>query len=299
MIIINKIYLLFRLLRANQYVKNCFVFFPLFFGGEIFNKELLLKELLLFAAFCLASSFVYILNDIKDQENDRNHPIKKLRPIASGEVSTTTAFFVGELCLMLSFIVIYYIKSIIILICVIIYVILNIIYTYFTKKIVIADVVSVALGFVLRVLAGSLLTPKAVSQWLVIMVFLLSIFLALGKRWHDVVLTEEDSTTGKIRKSLENYTKEWLQSLLTFFASINTICYIIYTITTDTHDEFYNKYFYSSSIWVIIGNMRYLQIIFVDKSSYSPTQALIYDKMIRYTVLLWVIHTSLFLYLKL
>jgi 4-hydroxybenzoate polyprenyltransferase len=275
------------------------VFFPLFFGGEIFNKELLLKELLLFAAFCLASSFVYILNDIKDQENDRNHPIKKLRPIASGEVSTTTAFFVGELCLMLSFIVIYYIKSIIILICVIIYVILNIIYTYFTKKIVIADVVSVALGFVLRVLAGSLLTPKAVSQWLVIMVFLLSIFLALGKRWHDVVLTEEDSTTGKIRKSLENYTKEWLQSLLTFFASINTICYIIYTITTDTHDEFYNKYFYSSSIWVIIGNMRYLQIIFVDKSSYSPTQALIYDKMIRYTVLLWVIHTSLFLYLKL
>jgi hypothetical protein len=170
------------------------------------------------------------------------------------------------------------------------------------------------------------------------MVFLLCIFLALGKRWNDVSIMEENKTKrkiggkirgkiggeigeeikgeireenggeireesreengGEIRKSINDYTKEFLLSLLTFFAAVNTICYIVYSITTDSHDAFYNKYFFTTSIWVILGNMRYLQIILVFNDSYSPTQALFKDKIIRYSVLLWILHISILLYIR-
>jgi hypothetical protein len=152
---------------------------------------------------------------------------------------------------------------------------------------------------VLRVVAGSFPSEKTLSQWLVIMVFLLSIFLALGKRWHDLNLLEGDKTTGTLRKTISDYSKDFLLSSLTFFAAVNTICYIIYSITVNTHDELYNSYFYSTSFWVIFGNMRYLQTIFVFNNGYSPTQALFYDKMIRACVILWIIHVSVFIYSRL
>lgn len=287
-----------KLLRVNQYIKNCFIFFPLFFGGQLFDTHKLIKDIYLFLAFCLCSSFVYIINDLKDAINDRNHPVKRLRPIASGEVSERKALLIGAFCLILSLAILWYIKLLGIFICVIAYIILNIIYTFYAKHIEIIDVIFLAMGFVLRVVAGSFVISGDISQWLIIMVFLLSIFLALGKRWNDVSLMEENKSTGTLRKSLDGYTKEFLLSLLTLFAAVNTICYIVYSVTTNTHDAFTNKYFFSTSLWVILGNMRYLQIIFVFNNSYSPTQALFKDKIIRYTVLLWILHITLFLYFR-
>jgi 4-hydroxybenzoate polyprenyltransferase len=270
----------------------------MFFGGELFDKSILIKEIYIFIAFCLSSSVVYIINDVKDLENDRNHPLKKERPIAKGDISIKSALFAAFISLALSLTIIYYLKSINLLICILSYIILNIIYTFYAKRIGIIDVIFLAMGFVIRVLAGSIPTTNELSQWLLIMVFLLSIFLALGKRWNDVSLIEENQTTGEIRKSIGQYSKELLLSLLTFLAAVNTICYIVYSVTGNTHDALFNKYFFTTSLWVILGNMRYLQIIFVFNNSYSPTQALFHDKIIRIAVLLWILHISFFLYFK-
>jgi 4-hydroxybenzoate polyprenyltransferase len=285
------------LLRINQYVKNLFIFFPAFFGGTILDYNILLKNIQIFIGFSLLTSFVYIINDIVDIKEDINHPIKQLRPLPSGKISIHKAIIISILLLLSAFFISYIYINMYTIICFCIYIILNIFYTFFAKKLSILDVICIALGFILRVLAGSFSIEQNISQWLLIMVFILSIFLALGKRWHDVNLIENYSTNGIIRKSLNGYTKNFLISLLTFFATTNTICYIIYAITNHMNSANLDKYFFSTALWVVVGNMRYLQIIFVSKLSYSPTKALFSDKLIRYCVIFWSLHVALFIYL--
>jgi 4-hydroxybenzoate polyprenyltransferase len=166
----------------------------------MFSASTAVKEtyLSLFAAFCLSSSFVYIINDIKDVENDRNHPIKKQRPIANGEISLRTAIIIAIICLLTTFYIVYEINLYSIGICISLYIVLNIIYTFYAKNIGIIDVICLAFGFVLRVIAGSFPMSQKISQWLIIMVFLLCIFLALGKRWNDVSIMEENKTKNEI-----------------------------------------------------------------------------------------------------
>ncbi|MDR2437062.1 MAG: UbiA prenyltransferase family protein [Endomicrobium sp.] len=285
-----------RLLRVDQYVKNCFIFLPLFFGGELFNLGLLTDELLFFLIFCFLSSFVYIINDIVDINEDRNHPTKKFRPIANNDVSTRTALIVGFALLIIAALLTLQF-SLSIYICTISYLLLNIFYSLFLKRLAIIDVICVALCYVLRVLGGGFVSDQAISQWLIIMVFILSLFLALGKRWHDLKLVESSDIDGQVRKSLNGYSTNFLISLLTFFSAMNTICYVIYSITARNSGLMFDRYFYTTALWVILGNMRYLQIIFVLNSSLSPTQALIRDPMIRWSIILWVLHVGLFIYL--
>ncbi|MDR2353028.1 MAG: UbiA prenyltransferase family protein, partial [Deltaproteobacteria bacterium] len=267
---------------------------PPFFGGLIFHKDVILNIFLVFIIFCLASSFVYILNDILDLKQDKLHPKKSLRPLAHRDIKVVTGAIISLVCLILSLTLSILFENIYIIGTVCAYILLNIFYSGIAKKIAVIDVVTLAIGFVIRVLAGSFASTNTASQWLMVMVFILSVFLALGKRWHDVFLLEEQGLSTTIRQSLGGYTKNFLLSLLTFFATINTICYIIYSIDTHKNSYYFDTYFFTTSFWVVVGNMRYLQLIFVSNNSYSPTQALFYDKIIRYSIIFWVLHISIF-----
>ena len=287
---------LLHLLRAHQYLKNAFIFIPVFFAGKMTDFSLTGKLIILFASFCCISSVVYIVNDICDVNEDRRHPTKKSRPIASGAVTIKAAFLTALILLVVGFTLPFFAGSTKALICLALYLALNLFYSIYAKHRAIIDVVCLALGFVIRVVAGALVAEVAISQWLVLMIFILCVFLALGKRWHDFNLESSPNSDGTVRKSIKEYSRDFLLVLMTFFATMNTICYVIYSILARDNVVGHGEFFYTTSLWVIIGNMRYLQIIFVHNASYSPTQTLFYDPMIRFVVLLWAMHVALFLY---
>lgn len=285
-----------RLLRAEQYVKNTFVLLPLFFAGRVQDGHLLVQALVMFMVFCCASSATYIFNDCQDRHEDRHHPTKRLRPIANGEVSVSSALFLaagllGTSCLL---------AGVMIgtpgLLIVVSYLALNVIYSLKAKHISIIDVTCIALGFVLRVGGGTVATGLAFSQWLFLLVFLLCMFLGLGKRWDDLKLIEAGQVTGKVRKSLSGYSDQFVTSAMTFFATISCICYIVYTTLPETQAHYHSEYVYITALWVVLGIMRYQQIIFLECRSGSPTRVLLRDRFVRMTVIAWVVHIYFLLY---
>lgn len=288
---------LIRLLRIPQYTKNGFVFLPLFFGGELFCFPSFVKCCYAFAAFCLAASVVYILNDIQDADDDRRHPVKRNRPIASGTVSLQQAIGTAMILLVLSIIAAWQTESSACLFLIGGYWGLNLFYIYWGKRKAILDVACIAAGFVLRAVAGALAVSQELSQWLVLMVFLLCMFLGLGKRWDDLCLVEEGKTSGKIRASIERYSKEFVLSAMTFLSTINTVCYIMYTVSPEIQEHYHSTSLYFTALWVILGNLRYLQLAFVDQKSMSPTKIMLHDRGIQFCVLCWFLHLAILLYL--
>lgn len=196
----------FQLLRVKHWVKNLFLFIPVFFAGDIFVYKNYPSLLLGFIAFCLVASAVYILNDFKDIEVDRKHPSKKERPLASGAVALKEGFILFILLLILSCGVAFYINTYFLII-VLTYFGLNIAYSLGLKHISILDILILAFGFVLRVIGGGLIVGVSVSEWLIIMVFLLAVFLGLAKRRDDILMFNE---SGKVfRKASQYYNLEF------------------------------------------------------------------------------------------
>jgi 4-hydroxybenzoate polyprenyltransferase len=284
------------LFRVPQYAKNAFVFIPAFFGSAIATPFVLQHLLLLFASFCLASSAVYMFNDIMDREADRMHPIKRLRPIASGAVSVRIAAILSTVCLLFSTALASIHPMDGILPCILLYAGLNVFYSLFAKHRAILDIVLLALGFVIRVFAGTLAAGLPPSPWLFLMVFLLATFLALGKRWHDAELERQSPGARGVRKALSGYNREFMMSLMALFACMNTICYVIYSVAASGPDINHGLYFFTTSLWVIVGNMRYLQIVFVENSGHSPTDVLLHDRCVQGVLLAWCIHVTILLY---
>lgn len=204
-----------KLMRVHQYVKNCFVFIPLFFAGKFFEPDLLGQCFLCFVVFCLVSSFIYILNDIRDIKEDRNHALKRFRPIASGQVAIPEAvtlaagLLLGMSILALSCLPVYACGM------VLLYLVLHLSYVYIFKYVALIDIVCVALGFNLRVFAGGFACGLTISTWLALLVFLLSMFLVMGKRWDDLARYEQNPYL-KIRPAMYSYNKEFSLSSLTF-----------------------------------------------------------------------------------
>ena len=173
-----------NLLRPTHYVKNIFIFLPLFFSGQITLMEKSVSAIIAFVAFSLSASAIYIFNDLRDIKNDKMHPVKKLRPLASGLVSKKLAFFlmIILLCISLSLMITVSTKSLIILI---IYILLNLAYSLGLKRIPIIDITIISIGFVLRLFVGSFAYNVDLNTWILIMTFLLALFIALGKRRDD------------------------------------------------------------------------------------------------------------------
>lgn len=283
-----------ELLRAQQYVKNIFVFAPLFFGLQLGNRELLWDTVLAFVAFSLAASGVYLLNDCLDVAEDRQHPSKKSRPIASGVISIRFAITLsvslfaasGWLMAWLSF------QGAVILGA---YVLLNIAYSVLLKHIAILDVAIIATGFVLRLFVGAAVTDIKLSVWIVVITFLLALFLALSKRRVDVLLFVQ--TGAKARKAIDGYNLRFLDSAMSIMASVVIVSYILYTTSAEAINELDNNYLYLTALFVILGILRYMQIALVDEDSGSPTDIFWRDRFIQIISMCWVLVFAWNLYL--
>ena len=280
-----------KLIRPSQYIKNVFIFLPLFFVGQITNSDLLINAITAFVAFSLSASAVYILNDFLDVEEDRLHPTKKHRPLASGLISKNEAFLliaifsVAGVSLITS-------QSSQALVLLLTYITLNIFYCFYLKHIPIIDITIIAIGFVLRLFLGSIVTETPLSMWIVLMTFLLALFLALAKRRDDVL--HFMNTGKKMRKVIYGYNLQFIDGAMIIMASVVIVSYILYTTSLEASQRIQSEFLYLTSLFVILGIFRYLQISFVEQDSGSPTKIMIKDKFIIITILTWI---SSFVYL--
>jgi len=282
-----------KLMRPHQYVKNLFIFLPLFFALKIAETDLLLQAFIAFIAFSLTASAIYTLNDYHDIEEDRQHPKKKNRPLASGAISKTQAIGIMAILSLLGFALMLSLSlqagAILAT-----YVLMNIAYSFYLKHIAILDVTIIAIGFVLRLFIGSAVTGIALSMWIVIMTFLLALFLALAKRRDDVLIYLE--TGKKMRKVIDGYNLPFLDGAMMIMASVVIVSYTLYTTSTEVVTRMDSQYLYLTALFVILGIMRYLQIAFVLKDSGSPTKIVLRDRFTQLTLLGWILSFGWILY---
>ena len=285
---------IFKLIRPHQYIKNLFIFLPLFFAGQVNNVELLIEALLAFSAFSLSASAIYILNDYHDIKEDQQHPKKKYRPLASGAISKKSAIVLMSLFFIagVSSMGVISVKALMVLGA---YITLNIAYSFFLKHIALLDVTIIAVGFVLRLFVGSTVTGIPLSMWIVIMTFLLALFMALAKRRDDVLLFL--NTGKKMRKVIDGYNVQLIDGAMMIMASVVIVSYILYTTSVEVVQRLNSQYLYLTAIFVILGIMRYLQIAFVELDSGSPTRIVLKDRFIQITILAWILSFAWIIYL--
>ncbi len=284
------------LLRPKDWAKNLFLFVPAFFAGHFF--VILKIELLLtgFVAFSCMASSIYIINDYKDIENDRMHPGKRNRPLASGKVKPLNAVIISLLLIVTGCALAYIANpNCSFLFVLAVYFLMNIAYTYGLKNIAILDMLILAAGFVLRVKSGAIIVHVDSSEWLIIMSFLLALFMAIGKRRDDLLLQETSGNA--MRKSISGYNLDFLNTMLGLFGAIIIVAYISYTVAPRTIIRLGTYRLYYSSVFVIAGIMRYLQVVFVKKESGSPTDILYTDRFIQATIALWIFSVYILVYL--
>lgn len=285
-----------KLLRPKDWAKNLFLFIPAFFARQFFvlaNIEYLIGG---FFSFSFLASSIYIINDYRDIEDDRKHPKKCKRPLASGKVKKSTGLIIAIFLLLAGVAIGYLVdNSGKFLFLLGIYYLLNLGYSFGLKNISIVDIMIVAAGFVLRVKGGAVIGHIDTTEWLIIMTFLLALFMAIGKRRDDVMIKQATGTD--MRRAIKGYTLEYLNIVLGLVCAIIIVAYINYTVSGALYKEFGHRLYYTS-LFVIAGVLRYLQIIFVLNNSGSPTDILYKDRFIQITLLLWIASFFSILYLK-
>ncbi len=284
-----------KLLRVKQWVKNLFIFLPAFFGLKLLDANTLINNGYAFISFCFLASSIYILNDILDKDSDKKHPKKKERPIASGKISVKKAIVILIISLILAIVFTLPIKSTDLYILLLSYLAINIFYTFRIKYIEIVDVFFIAAGYVIRVLVGGVSGGIEINYWIIIMAFLLALLLGFAKRRDDVVLMESQGE--KIRKSIDGYTLQFVDSVLNVTSAITVVAYIMYTISEQTMQRYHSKYVYITSFFVLLGIFRYLQITISFKRSGSPTEVLYKDRFLQLCILGWIICFAIIIYL--
>ena len=276
---------LIRLIRPHQWVKNLVVLLPVFFGGALLHIESVYAGLVTALCFSFAASSIYCLNDIVDVEDDRQHPVKCHRPMASGAISIPQGYTLMFLMFVLSMLSTF-------LLCqsqletasvILFYWLLNIAYCLKLKQYAIIDVCVVSFGFVLRILAGGYATGIHLSKWIVLMTFLLMLFLSFAKRRDDVVRMNE--TGHAPRQNTIRYNLTFINQAITITSSVTLVCYIMYTVSPETIQNFHTDYLYLTSVFVLVGLLRYIQIAVVDKRSGDPTKVMLHDRFMQFVVL--------------
>jgi 4-hydroxybenzoate polyprenyltransferase len=248
-----------------------------------------------FIAFSCIASSIYIINDYRDREDDRKHPVKSKRPIASGAVKPPAALLICGALLFIGFGISWWIRDKFLFVLAI-YFLINLAYSLGLKAISILDIMILAVGFVLRIKAGSVISRVPLSEWIVIMVFLLAVFMAIGKRRDDVLLKLTSGTD--MRKSIKGYNLDLLNSLLALVSAVIIVAYLMYTLSAEVQSRLGTTRLYYTTIFVMAGLMRYLQIIYVSADSGSPTKIRYRDRFIQVTLLLWVASYFAIIYIR-
>ena len=276
---------LIRLIGPKQWIKNLIVLLPVFFGGALLHPSAIYAGLITTLSFSFAASSIYCLNDIIDIEDDKHHPIKCNRPLASGAISIPQGYTLMVLMLILSMASTFllYDHQLETAGVIAFYWLLNIGYCLKLKQYAIIDVCIVAFGFVLRVLAGGISTSIHLSKWIVLMTFLLMLFLSFAKRRDDVVRMNE--TGHAPRQNTIRYNLTFINQAITITSSVTLVCYIMYTVSPETIQNFHTDYLYLTSVFVLVGLLRYIQIAVVDKKSGDPTKVILRDRFTQLIVL--------------
>ncbi|MBR3210699.1 MAG: UbiA prenyltransferase family protein [Bacilli bacterium] len=284
-----------KLIRAKHWLKNGLVFLPLFFSANLLNKELLFPCILSFLTFSFTASIVYIINDINDLEKDKNHPIKKNRPLASGAISIEMAkLSIGFLALGCIFFMCILYKNVAnagVMIIPVFYLIMNILYSKWLKNIPIIDVVIIVTGFVLRVMYGGICTNVEVSKYLYLMIIFGSFFLGFGKRRNEILKNGDKS-----RKVLSLYTQEFLDKNMYVSLALAVVSYTLWCVDPSTIARIGNDFIF----WTIPLLMVILQLYSLNiegNSHGDPIEVVLSDKKIIITVIIYIIMMGGILYL--
>jgi 4-hydroxybenzoate polyprenyltransferase len=280
-------------LRPHQWTKNLVLFAALAFSKHLFETGPLLRALLAFAIFCGLSGAVYLLNDVADRERDRMHPLKRLRPVASGALSPRTAValaaFIGLACLALSFLL-----GVPFAACAVVYLALNLFYSFSLKEVVILDVLAISMGFVVRAVAGAMAIGVLISDWLLICTILLALFLTLSKRRHELT-SLNDSATGH-RPTLQEYSPYLLDQMISVVTASCLTAYAFYTTAQETRDKFQTDRLAWTIPFVLYGIFRYLYLVHRKEQGGSPTDVLLTDRPLLVDVFLWALTVVLIVY---
>ncbi len=303
------LYQIIREIRIRQWLKNGFVFIPLVFGKQLFDMSSFISVLGAFFAFSFIASFVYIINDLKDIEKDRLHPIKKNRPLASGTLSVELGLKVAVLFLsfglLLSAIIAYYLFYLILF-----YVFLQLAYTFKLKKYIIIDALTVSFGFIVRLFAGGVAGEVSISSWLILFVIGLSLLLAFGKRRGERTVLSEKNIDLSTRETLKSYPDSLLNSMISMSAAYTIITYSIFTFQTSPNNQtpeliksllpstLQSPKWMMFSIPVMIYIVaRYLYVIYESKYAESPERALLSDKPLLVAIGVWGLLIFVFYYI--
>ena len=282
-----------RLLRIKDWVKNLVILLPLFFSGRMGEAALLGRGLVAVAVFCLISSAVYIFNDLRDREMDRLHPVKRLRPIASGAVPAAWAAVLFAVLLAVGIAVaILFIPAMLPL--AVAYILLNFAYSLKLKFVPVIDICIIASGYVIRILTGGVVTQTALSVWIITMTFLLAMFIGLAKRRDDVVICLESGV--EVRRIVEAYNLKFIDAALSIMAAVTIMAYLMYTISPGTAAKFGTDRLYLTTSFVVAGILRYLQMILVEKKGGFPTEILYTDILMQLLIGGWLLSFGLLIY---
>lgn len=283
-----------KLFRVSQWIKNFFVFVPLLFSLHLFEENYFLTSLRAFITFCLASSFVYIINDIVDRDADRAHPEKKYRPIAAGVVSVSRALILSTILIILIVLLLITFNSTF-NIAVAGFLMLNMLYSFSFKHIVILDVFSIAAGFSLRVLAGAFAIKVEISSWLILTTMFISLFLGVMKRHSELTVAAENSNSNT-RKVLQDYNIDFANQMATVAAAGVIICYALYTVAARTITVFGTENLIYTTPFVVFGIFRYMYLVYKFDKGENTTRIMVTDIPMIITVISYVIVTVLIIY---
>lgn len=281
---------LLREIRIKQYTKNVLVFAAPLFGGVILESDVLLRTVLGFIAFSFTASTVYVINDIMDVEKDRQHPTKCKRPIASGAISVSSAMILAIILLSIAIGISLYLNSFYTGV-LMFYLVMNIAYSIKLKHVVLFDVMIIALGFVLRAFSGVVVSGVGASNWFILCVFMLSLFLALAKRRAEMILFLQDK--GKQRKVLKEYSLELLDQLLMVATAMSITSYSLFALYAHNGNSVHGGEIESFKMLatiplVIYGMFRYLYLVHIRKQGGAPEEVLIHDRHILITCVLFI-----------
>ncbi|KPJ52630.1 hypothetical protein AMJ39_07370 [candidate division TA06 bacterium DG_24] len=290
---------LIRSMRPRQWTKNLLIFAGLVFSRNAFEGPLVLRAVFAFFLFCLASSCVYLVNDVYDASRDREHPLKRARPIASGRLSSRVALIVALLGGGIAISASFWLGWSVGIgpwfgLTTVSYILLMLLYTVSLRQFVIIDVLTIAIGFVIRAVAGAVVIDVEISSWLLVCTILLALFLGLAKRRHEVLLLDE--TAPSHRRSLVEYTPALLDQMIAIVTAAVVVAYVLYTVWPDTVAKFGTTRLGLTLPIVLYGLFRYLYLIYRREEGGEPDRSLLEDKPLLLAVALWAITAAIIVY---
>lgn len=284
---------LVKVMRPQEWVKNLLVFSGLIFSGSLFDVEKFVASFYGFLIFCCASSAVYVLNDLCDVKEDREHPTKCLRPLAAGTLSFGLA--VLSVLVLFTMAILAAIKlnqsfAVIILA----YTVTCMVYSFRLKDIVILDVILIASGFVLRAISGAIIIGADVSEWLVLCTSMVALLIGFGKRRHEMTLLE--NVAGNHRRSLNDYSVEFLDTMMSICAGAAVITYALYTTSDETTARIHSRWMLITIPFVVYGVFRYLYLTQKLSKGGDPVRLLFHDFPTKLNLTLWILTSGLVIY---